>query len=140
MNNYLFILLGAIAFFAVLYWDITTDIKKWKQERTVKHKKEAWQRIALLIPAMALLTFFHPGVLIWSALCTKLMGFFVYWMLFDGFYNKGRGKDWWYLGSIDADESALDNFIRTIGQTAHKVLKISGALIFTGIYIYTLFK
>lgn len=128
------IIAGIISFFAVLIWDAYTDSKK----ATVQHTKEAWLRMALLIPSGILLTIGHPGMPA-IGLCVIFMMFFVYWFLFDGLYNLFRKQKWWFTGTIDEDEAHTDNFIRWIGLYWSKVFKIAGSIGTAALYIWTMF-
>jgi hypothetical protein len=59
----------------------------------------------------------------------------VWWELFDGFYNKMRGFKWRFNGTIDADDSKLDQFLYKIGDTWEGILKIGLILISLIAYI-----
>jgi hypothetical protein len=129
------IFIPVILFLAVLAWDILSDYKKWLKNSSVEHTKEAWLRMLLLSPSIIGFTIFHP-VKHWGILVLSIfMVLSIFWYLFDGFYNKIRGFDWWFSGSIDEDESKFDNFLRWLGGFWGKVIKIGGIIIFTVLYI-----
>jgi len=132
--------LATILFFVVLTCDLFTDYNKWLKNRSVNHTKEAWVRILLLMPSIVSFIWIHPGSTFWASICVLLMEFFAYWLLFDGIYNRVRGFDWWWTGSIDPDDSNLDIILRNIGPLFHQIIKISGTIIFWTIYLLTYFK
>lgn len=128
------LILPTILFFGVLTWDLFTDYKKWLKDKAVKHTKEAWERAILLLPSTICFTMDLP-IAFWKALIMVLiMEFFVYWNLFDGLYNKFRGFDWWFTGSIDKDDAKLDKFQR---KHSIRALKISLAAGSTIVYFLT---
>ena len=126
-----------ISFFAILAWDIITDYRKWLKQRGVKHTDEAWLRVLLMIAPTILFCIAHtPAFNIWVLVNVAMMEFFLFWLLFDGFYNKIRGYGWWFAGSDDEDDAWLDNIIQAWPWMA-KIIKITGAILFVTIYIIT---
>lgn len=109
---------GIILFFAVLILNLIVDYGEWIKNKPVNHGKEAWIRLVLLIPSIWILS---PPVL-W----VLLMEFFVYWTLFDGIYNKLRGFDWWFPGSVEKSDAILDKLQRKLGKTGSLILKFVG--------------
>lgn len=125
-------ILAAICFFLVLYWDVQSDYKKWLNNIPIKHTKEALIRSALLIPSFLCLSLPHIG-LVKSLLCFGLIGS-TYLLLFDGWYNLKRGQNWWFLGSVDADDAWWDKIQRKIPLKWLKILKITLPLGFLVLY------
>ncbi len=126
--------LAIISFIAVLAWDIASDYRKWLRQKSVAHAKEAWLRCLLLIPSIVIFTIAHPGNSWWHLVYTLLMCFFVYWLIFDGIYNKLRGYDWWFTGSNDPDDAATDNFLQSIPKWLHILIKLGGVA--GGVFLY----
>jgi len=126
--------IAAISFFAVLAWDIITDYRKWLKQRGVAHTKEAWLRCLLLSPAIVLFTIAHLGNSWWHLVYAVVMCFFVFWIVFDGFYNVLRGFNWWYTGSDDKDDAGTDNFLQSIPLWLHILIKLGGCA--GGIFLY----
>lgn len=125
------IIIPVILFFAVLFWDVISDVKKWRRELTIYHTKEAWLRCALLIPSTILFTVFHPDKTLWILVLSLLMQFFTFWFLFDGLFNKLRGFSWWKSATMDGkDNSFLDSL-------QAKTIKILGMILTVGLYIFT---
>ena len=115
-------IIGIILFFCILYWDVTTDYKKWKNDIPVNHTKEGIIRSLLLSPVPLLLSL--PFITIWELVITIPLVGFMWLLLFDGFYNKVRGFNWWFLGSEDKDDSWWDKFQRRIPLKILKITKI----------------
>jgi hypothetical protein len=142
MLTAIFIGLSVILFFLILTWDVNSDYDKWKQGIRVNHTKEALLRIALLTPSTILLavpkllnspkTIDHYALYIGLAACLL---FAIWWELFDGWYNKKRGFKWRFNGTVDDDDSTLDRFLYSIGDTAEGVLKIGLIALFLFLYI-----
>jgi len=128
---------AVISFFAILAWDVITDYRKWLKHRGVKHTDEAWLRVLLMIAPTIFFCIAHkPHFDIWVLVNVALMQFFTFWLLFDGFYNKIRGFDWWFAGSDDEDDAWLDNIIQAWPWMA-RIIKIAGVILFITIYIIT---
>lgn len=117
------ILLAVMLFFLVLWWDINDDYKKWKNNISVKHGKEALIRILLLIPSIILLNFTLPIDIV-KILLTIALEAFTYLLLFDGIYNIKRRQNWWFLGTVDKDDALWDKIQRKIPLWLLKILKI----------------
>lgn len=130
-------LLAIIWFFGILYLDVESDFKKWKNNVPVKHTKEAIERGLMLLPTFGLLMV-HTNWRVWDVLITMgLMGS-VYWELFDGLYNTLRGFKWRFNGSVDEDDSILDKFLYKIGDKWEAVLKLGLIVLFLFLYFLTL--
>lgn len=118
-----------IWFFCVLAWDIITDYNKWLKSRDINHTKEWWLRVALLIPSTILFTIpmsYDLPLFLAVMLAPVFMQAFVWWLLFDGIYNKLRGFGWWFNGSDDGanKDSKLDIFLMRLKDWQEAVLKI----------------
>lgn len=151
MNSVQFIsiLIAAVLFTAVLIWDVETDLKKWKNNIAVKHAKEWWLRVALLLPTIILLTVAHPqeNGYSWATLKVLLtVGWFVsflWWLLFDGIYNNRRGYGWWFRGSFNDKghrDSWFDGLQEMIGTAFSIFLKVGGVLAPLLMYIISFIK
>lgn len=129
--------IAVISFFAILAWDVITDYRKWLKQRSVNHTDEAWLRVLLMIVPTVFFCIAHtPAFNIWVLIDVALMQLFIFWLLFDGIYNKLRGFGWWFAGSDDPDDSVLDNFLQEY-PVAGAILKIGGSILFITIYIFT---
>jgi len=129
--------IAVISFFAILAWDVVTDYRKWLKQRSVNHTDEAWLRVLLMIVPTVFFCIAHtPAFNIWVLIDVALMQLFIFWLLFDGIYNKLRGFGWWFAGSDDPDDSVLDNFLQEY-PVAGAILKIGGSILFITIYIFT---
>lgn len=132
----------------ILGWDVESDYKKWLGAIDVLHKKEAWDRVKLLLfPCLGLACcqakylaarWDWEWVIIACITSTCLMVFFWYWTLFDGFYNLARGEYWWFNGKAEGktDDSVLDKFLRDKPDWVEISIKINGILITTVVYIF----
>ena len=118
------LLVGIAWYIIVFVWDLWSDYKKWLSNRKTKHIPEYWMRIALLItPSIILASRLDADW--WLGLFVTLSVFgSVWWLFFDGLYNKLRGFNWMFEGSKDKDESIWDDFVRWLGKTWTLVLKI----------------
>lgn len=128
-------ILAFLLFAGVLYWDVTTDYKKWKENKPVKHFKEGVLRALLLVPSILLLAL--PHLSLWKIVTAAAMEAAIWLLLFDGFYNRLRGFDWWFLGSVDEDDAWWDKLQRKIPLKLLKVIKISLPLVAILIYALT---
>jgi hypothetical protein len=124
----IFIVIASITYVIALLWSVDRHYKLWKFDQSVpdtgssiKHKKESAIRVAKFIPSIVL--FSYPFGF-WDIATTLMMIACVTWFLFDGLFNTKRGKDWWFIGTIDKDESFFDNFKRWIGLKASRVIQI----------------
>lgn len=127
------ILLASILFFTVLYLDIQSDYKKWKDNKPVNHLKEWIFRALFLVPSILLLSL--PNFPIWKLLVASLLEGALFWELFDGFYNKIRGFSWRFNGSKDKDDSWLDKLLYNLSPKQQMLLKWGLISIFTTLYI-----
>lgn len=119
-------LAAILLFVAVLVWDVVTDYQKWLKQRVVQHSKDAWLRILLLLPSIVCFIIAHPVNEWWVMAVVLSMTGFVFWFLFDGFYNILRGENWWFTGSNDADDAHTDDFLQSIPHWAHIGIKLTG--------------
>lgn len=128
-------ILAIVCFFLVLYWDVQSDYKKWLNNIPVKHTKEAIIRALLLIPSLLCLVL--PNITILKILISLALMGSTYLLLFDGWYNVKRGQNWWFLGTVDEDDSWWDKFQRKIKLKTLKILKIGIpiALLITFLFI-----
>src|SRR5690606_33101385 len=128
-------------FAGVLRWDLLSDIDKWNKDIPVNHTREAVVRTLLLFPTFALLLWpklVTPDgfwMIIVEGTVTTGVIFSVWWEIFDGLYNKYRGFKWRFNGSVDADDSLLDQFLYKIGDTWEGILKIGLIITFLISYI-----
>lgn len=127
------IILASILFFVILYLDVHSDYKKWKENKPVKHLKEWLFRALFLVPSAILLAL--PEFSILSVIHSIGIIGFTWLLLFDGFYNKIRGFNWWFLGSKDKDDAWWDKLQRKIPLKVLKITKISIPLLLILIYI-----
>lgn len=126
------IALPIIWFLAVLIWDVTTDVKKWRAGITINHDKEAWIRVGLLIPSTIGFAL-HGTFWLWPA--AVLMQGFVFWFLFNGFFNLLRGFGWFTPATGGStDDSRLDK----LPLPLQVGLQIGGSIVFTILYIWLL--
>jgi hypothetical protein len=141
----LYIIIACILFVAVLLYTVDRHYKLWRtaqqqpnagEATPIKHKPEYRLRIMLLLPSIA--CFIHASSWqIISAVATLLMVGFLFWFLFDGLSNLKRGKDWWFIGTIDKDESTFDNIKRWLGPVWTKIVQISFAIGSVLLYIFS---
>ena len=122
------IILASILFLTILYLDVHSDYKKWKENKPVNHLKEWLFRALFLVPSTILLAL--PEFSILSVLYSVGVVGFTWLLLFDGFYNKIRGFSWWFLGSEDLNDAWWDKFQRKIPPKILKISKIVVPLIF----------
>jgi len=128
------IALPIILFIATLYWDVVSDYNKWLKGGGVSHTKEAWVRCLVLLPAIIGFVVLHHSNNWQSIVYTLIMEFFLFWTLFDGFYNVIRGYDWWFTGSNESYDAKLDNLLQSIPLWLHKAIKIGGCI--AGVWLY----
>lgn len=119
------IIFAVIWFVAVLIWDVTTDLKKWRDGMTIDHDKEAWIRVGLLVPSTVGFAL-HGSFWLWPA--AVLMQGFVFWTLMDGFVQVLRGFPWFTPGTT----AKLDSI------KGKAVIQIAGSILFTILYIWLL--
>lgn len=139
----MFLLIGLVVFAVALYMTVDRHYEKWKYaqglpntqlETPIKHGSEKWIRIALFVPAMVLFLWqidfkwFNAAAVLFFT-CAWV------WFLNDGFFNTKRGRNWWYEGTIDKDESGLDNLKRELGPKWTKIVQIGLCIISTALYI-----
>lgn len=130
------LILGIIWFLIVMAADLYSDYEKWLSERVVKHTLEGWERGIFLLPSIAFICF-HFNVPVWKYIDFAIFEAFLYWVLFDGIYNKIRGFDWWFFGSFGdpGGDAKTDILQKHIGLTGAKILKIGGIIITLTLFI-----
>jgi hypothetical protein len=137
------VLVSCILFFAVLGLFLALHFRRWLQTRGVNHKRTALIRCACLLPSTAGFTMASPGQHFWVFILAAFMQAFVFWVLFDGFYNRLRGFKWWYGGGhndpTEKDDSILDQFISSTNGFLGQIIKLAGCGITITVYIITLF-
>lgn len=131
----IYLILGILLFVGILWWDITSDYHKWKRNIPINHTKEMIIRCFLLTPSA--LCFWLYNFSLTSLPIIILMQGAWYWEFFDGFYNKIRGKDWRFNGTLDNDDSRLDSFLYHLNNKQEAMLKWGLITLFTGGYIIT---
>lgn len=127
-----------LAFFCfglVLWWDVKTDYRRWKNKKPINHKTDWLIRVLLISPSIVLLSF--PSFHIWNIVFASLLEGFLFWELFDGFYNKLRGFSWRFNGTIDPDDSFLDRILYKLTPIQETILKWGLILISALLYILT---
>lgn len=135
------IITGIILFVAVFSWDILTDYQKWLKEKAVNHTKEWWIRAALLFPSVGSFAAALPVHWVKGCIISAVMIAFVWWLLFDGLYNKLRGFGWWFNGSKDAaNDGWLDSLLMEMDDWQEALLKILPASFFIFVYIIVLLQ
>lgn len=139
-------ILATILFIAVLLYTVQRHYKLWRQaisqpnagEATpIKHKKEFALRCILMLPSVALFTIHHSPFSLWSLVVSALMIGYLFWFLFDGLFNLKRGKEWWFIGTVDKDESFFDNIKRWLGPVWTKFVQISAAIGSVLLYLFS---
>lgn len=125
----LLLLLGFILFVGTLVYDLKTDLALWKEGKPINHKRGLILRLLGLIPAILLIGW--PSFL--------FVGF-LYWFLFDGYFNTERNFDWWFTGSDDKDDAKTDDFLQKLTLRQHKLVKIGGIILGAILYVIMLVK
>ena len=151
------IIIGIVLLFCILYWDVNTDFNKWVKNKPVRHNSEWRLRALLCLPVIILFTVAHPAEngyswnTFWAFTCSCFMIGFVWWLLFDGWYNVKRRKylkdtgaapsyyrqfTWWYVGSLEGwqSDSFLDKMQYWMGVTVSKIVKLVGVILWVVIY------
>lgn len=137
------IILAIILFILLLLWNVDRHYQKWRYGQQqpdtgnttpILHVPETIIRIIAFIPVFALL-FISKEMNVLTAIKSAAVLFFSFWLFFDGLFNLKRGRDWWFLGTVDKNESFLDNVKRKLGKTWTKIVQISGVIISLFFYI-----
>lgn len=105
------------------------------QRITINHKNETKIRIVLFMPVVILLMLHFDfsdlslGWWIAAQVASLITSSFIvatfFWLLFDGFFNTGRGFNWFFDGTIDKDEANSDNFLRGKKPIVELLIKLS---------------
>jgi len=113
------------------------NYEDWLNARHVKHTKEWLYMAAASLPAIFFFT--KASALTWyyAAPLSALMIAFFIWLMFDGFYNKIRGFNWWFTGSDDKDDAKTDNFLQGLKLWQHVLIKIGGNAVLITTYLIT---
>lgn len=124
-----YIIAGVTIFVATLFLDLKTDLKLWRAEKPIDHKRGALVRLVGLIPAVILVGWvpFHN---VWTFISITMFFLFTYWTIFDGMFNIKRSFGWWTTGSDDPDDAKLDNILQRMTVKEQKWLKIGGIVLF----------
>jgi hypothetical protein len=127
----LLILIGAIAFLAVLAYDLFSDYSQWIRGERISHRAELKERIVLLTVPVLLLAVPLKGAFLWGLLLSGAMAGLLYWCLFDGLYNIMRGFPWLFTGSVDPDDAATDKLLRRYPWMQWARIGVAAALLIT---------
>lgn len=131
-------IVGILLFFLILYIDIETDYKRIIIN-SINHTRGAIIRMIALIPTVLSLLFpldsFSITYILFKLIVIITILGSLFLLLFDGFLNLRRGYNWWFLGSIDNNDSFFDKLQRNLPITLNKILKIGIPIIFILIYI-----
>lgn len=130
-------ILAIIWFLCVLIYDVHDDYRKWKNNTSVKHRPEFWLRALMLLPSIFLMSLPFP-LDIWKILVITALESFTYLLFFDGWYNIKRGQSWWFLGTVDSDDSWWDKQQRKISLPLLKILKTGIPIVLLIIYVMIL--
>jgi len=127
-----------LLFYLVLRWDINDDFKKWLENKGVKHKREFFLRIALLLPCIVGFTYASPVNWYYGFIISGLMVGSSFMLLFDGLYNNKRKFNFWFNGSNGPhDRSRFDRFWSNMPNWKEATIKIGASLVFVAIYYLT---
>jgi hypothetical protein len=129
----MFIMFAIIWFAGVLWWDVESDYRKWKNNIPIEHTKEMIIRCLLLTPSGVAFWLGNPSLLILPVIVCMQGAW--WWEFFDGWYNKKRNKPWRYNGSTDPDDSKLDSFLYHLSAKKQGFLKWGLITLFTTLYI-----
>jgi Na+/H+ antiporter NhaC len=138
-------IIASILFAVVLFYTVSRHYKLWRtaqqqpnagEATPIKHRNEFWLRALLLLPSLALFILAKDFNL-HTFMNSVSMVAYLFWFLFDGLFNLKRGKDWWFIGTIDKDESYFDNFKRKLGPVWTKIVQITLAVGCVIIYIFS---
>lgn len=137
------IILAIVLFVLLLLWNVDRHYQKWRfgqqqpdtgNTTPIIHIPETIIRILVFIPVLALLIV-SKGVTIINIIESCAALFFTFWLFFDGLFNLKRGRNWWFIGTVDKNESFLDNVKRKLGQFWTKVVQIGLFILSIIIYI-----
>jgi hypothetical protein len=136
---------GFILYTIALLWSVNIHYRKWRYGQQqpdtgnttpIKHLPESFIRAAMFSPSM--LFFLWADGFGWLNLMVVVFASLALtWLLFDGLFNLKRGKDWWFIGTVDKDESFFDNIKRWLGPVWTKIVQISIAVGSILLYIFS---
>lgn len=138
-------IIASILYMIALGWTVNIHYKKWRYGQQqpdtgnttpIRHLPESFIRVAMFAPSIILFWWAKEFVLLQLAV-TVFTVLATLWLLFDGLFNLKRGKDWWYIGTIDKDESTFDNIKRWLGPVWTKIVQISLAVGSILLYIFS---
>lgn len=132
-------IIAAGLFLLILALFLWLHLKRFFRSQGINHKRTAFIRSVSFIAPTVGFTIEHPGQHFWVFICAACMQMFLFWLLFDGIYNKWRGFDWWFTGAnddvLEKDNSFLDQLQEDLGLTATQAIKIGGSIMFLAFYI-----
>lgn len=143
-------IISLLLFFFILYQEVKLHNKRLNEGIKIRHKEEWFIRLVLLLPSIIMLSLpyknRHDFTPEWFAIsiAIKLLlagGFlaFLWWELFDGFYNVKRKKPWRFIGTIENDESSTDNFLRKFSTKMQGIVKIGLIILSFGLLVLSKF-
>lgn len=117
---------GFILFFIGVIINAYLDYEVWLDGKEINHTKRFFLKGIMLLPSFILLLQVFSFWRVLFFICSW------FWFLFDGIYNMLRKYDWWYIGTIDANESKFDNLQRWLGELRKtvKIVLLIASLIF----------
>lgn len=128
-----------LLFTIILYWDLSTDKKKYdadpmKSKASVNHQKEWYVRVLLMvIPTIILVLDVKDFYALFFAMLSGGMALgFLYWILFDGIYNVWVLKEQFF--DIIGTTSSLDQFQQRLGKREAVIFKFVGFILFSFSY------
>lgn len=136
-----YIAAGVVTFAAVLTWDIIDDYRKFVNTRSVRHKREFWIRVALLLPSM--FAFVLANFTLLNLLIVPAMEGFVFLNVFDGVSNWLKNQKWFWTGTHSAaetDDSATDGFLERQPFWLNVVIKVGGSALAIFFYAWSFYN
>lgn len=143
-------LISLLLFSLILYQEVNLHNKRLNEGKVIRHKEEWLIRAVLLLPSIIMLslpynnkydfnTTFLIIIIILKLLLSGVFFAFLWWELFDGFYNTKRKKPWRFLGTIEQDESSADNFLRKFSTKKQAIIKIGAIIISLSLLVLSKF-
>jgi hypothetical protein len=111
---------------------------KGTSNKTVKHSIEWGLMATACLYSVYLLSTFSKLQIWFSFPLSAALEMAFIWLVFDGLYNKLRGFNWWFTGSVDKDDAVTDTFLHSLSLRQHIAIKTIPLIVFLITYLVLL--
>jgi len=126
--------LAAILFALALSFNVFYDLNIWLKEKRRNHNKGWLLKAGTSLPAVFLFASCSNFKWLVALIVSGVMCMFLFWLLFNVWYNIMRGFPPFYQGTNDKDDAKTDDFLQSFPTWLDATIQI--ALAVGAVYLY----